>query len=77
MGKLVPDYITIQEIKCGDWSSSVTIPVGTFVKPIEAWNLPRHIKVSDDFKRYNKETHIYVYCSYGFFCVERDAIGSV
>lgn len=74
MGKLVPDYITTEDIKVGDWAHSSVLPSGTFVKPIEAHNLPRHIKTSDAFKYFKPLTQVYVYCSYGILCIERESI---
>lgn len=74
------NYLTIEavEIHRGYGSESITIPQGTFVKPIEFCYVPKHVR-DDMFNHnvYNKDTHIYCYSSYGMYPILRTKIREV
>ncbi len=74
----VADHITKEEYKISDGMySSKTLPVGSFVKPIHEYYLPRHIKDSNEFKYWNRETHVFAYCHYGIVLIERRIIREI
>lgn len=58
-----PDATTIDQM--------ITLPAGTFVKPIEPYYLPDHIKNSDDYASFSPKTQVYVYCHYGIVAIPR------
>lgn len=61
-----PNYITMREYNVAKNSWDVkTLPVGTFVRPIDPVYLPAHIKETTDYKWLNPKTEVFVYCSHG------------
>lgn len=75
MSERTPNYVTNEEIYIRNGNSDAkTIPVGSFVRPIEWQYIPVHIKEDKRWASFNKETDIFVFTRYGIVPVARKSI---
>jgi len=74
----IQEYITKEDhqISYGSYDKKL-LPMGSFVKPIYEYYLPRHIKESDDFKQLNRDTQVYVYCRFGIVIIPKSIIREI
>lgn len=70
----VPEYVITKAVHFGQEAS---LPEGSFVKPIEACYLPKHITDSDAFRYVNLKDNVYVYCHYGIIPIPRSILRQV
>jgi len=76
MGIRVAEFITDEDCSVlkNDMWEKMTIPKGTFVKPIEVCYLPKHIKDGRLFKLVDFNDEVYVYSSYGIHPILRKSL---
>ncbi len=73
-----PDYITTEDFRfTRDWHNELTIPKGCFVRPIETYYLPKHIKDDSWYKWFDPDKEIHVYCSFGIVCIPKKIVRRV
>lgn len=63
-----------QSVRTDNWvllKDFMQVPAGAYVKPIEAWNLPRHIKETAEYTYLNQELEVFIYTSKGMFKIQR------
>ena len=67
MSVKTPNYVITDDHKVGWSMDAITIPKGTFVKPIAAVSLPGHLKEGVEWATYKDklEYYTYAYSSYG------------
>lgn len=67
----MPDYRTIEDcvLKGDFFSDSKTLPAGSYVKPIDWYWLPAHIK--EQYKHYDRHTMLICYTRYGIFPIPK------
>lgn len=53
---------------------TITLPPGTFVKPIEDVYLPKHVKESLDYKYHDPKEVVFCYCSLGIIPIPKKII---
>jgi len=76
----ITDYKTKEECNC--WTTSdpmtrQTLPAGIFVKPLDVYYLPQHIKESLAYKWYDSTKDVFVYCSVGIVVLAQKNICAV
>ena len=55
----------------------LTLPAGTFVKPIHYTYVPQHVLKDEKNRWFNKEIHCFVYCNKGTFMVPQKSIREI
>ncbi len=58
----LPTYITNEDFPI---AQNKVLPVGSFVKPIDEYWLPKHIKDKPEHIWINRDKEIYCYCHFG------------
>lgn len=59
-----PDYVLIQDYTVNPYvPDSTLVPAGTFLRPLDLYYVPKHIR--DASRGFNKDKEVYCYCSYG------------
>ncbi len=70
-----PNYSLIESytyyLSPGD---SLTLPAGTFVRPIELTYVPKHVLEDPRKVGFNKEAEVYCYCRHGIIAIPRKII---
>lgn len=65
-----PDYVLNEEVKIMDsLLNEKVLPAGSFVKPIEPYYLPKHIKDQTSFHWFDPRTEAYCYTFYGIVMI--------
>lgn len=73
-----PNYIINKEYSIvNKYLDQKILPVGTFVKPINEYYLPNHIKESTEYRWFDKTTEVFVYCRYGIVAIPKNIIVEV
>jgi len=67
---LIEEY----SIQNSDTKQTITLPAGSFVKPIQDVYLPKHVKESLDYKYHDPRKDIFCYCRYGIIPVPKKII---
>ena len=71
----IPNYITNTDVRITiNITESVTVPAGTWVKPVEYYYVPKHIKDIPWWKHLNTEERVFTYSHYGFLPIPRKHI---
>lgn len=76
----VQEYMTKEDCSINvNFGGNKTLEAGSFVKPINEYYLPRHVKDSEQFQRwcYNKNHETWVYCFYGIVLIPTKVIREV
>lgn len=70
------NYVTSEDHKVGWTMDAITIPKGTFVKPIDVVYIPAHLKEGNEWATYKDklEYYTYAYSSYGIHIYPRRII---
>ncbi len=73
-----PDYILMKDytisISPGD---VITIPVGSFVRPIDAYYIPKGIRDKYGCRWFNEDSQVFCYTRFGILPIEKDAFRQV
>ncbi len=71
-----PDYMLTEDFNYQPTRpNSFVIAAGTFLRPIDFYYVPRHIREENKF--FNKETEVYCYCYYGILVFPKEVIRKV
>lgn len=70
----IPNYRLKVDVTVGDMFSESIVPAGTWVKPIDKYYLPQHIKEGEAYRWANHDVEIFCYTSYGIVLIPRKAI---
>ena len=70
----VQEYVTSEDCDilpngAVHWDQIITMPAGTFVKPIDFKYLPDHVKKNEDYQNFDPKVHTFVYCHYGIVVI--------
>lgn len=71
----LPTYMLQEKYEIPD--SDNILPQGAFVKPIDDYYLPKHIKETNNYYWRNKEEVVYCYCHFGIIQIPRRLIRTV
>lgn len=73
-----PDYVLDSDCEMVDefWNKK-TIPAGTFVKPIDFYYVPKHVREMPLNRYYDKDKETFCYCSYGIVLLPKNKIRRV
>lgn len=67
-----PDYVIMEDALFNfGWHDTLTIPKGTFARPIQYHYLPKHVQEDHRFKGYSLERFVFCYTIYGVIPIER------
>lgn len=69
-----PNFILSMPLQITHRGSSVTLPYGTFIRPINDEYVPRHVFDKPENKWYNSETHLFAYTWFGIIQIPKDAV---
>lgn len=70
-----PDYVVDENVVFTNFNGdTLTLPAGSFVKPIDFYYIPAHIKITFDWRVFNKDTHIFCYTRFGIIPIEKKKI---
>lgn len=65
-----PDYVLMEDYNTGDYSSEKILPAGSFVRPIDYYYLPAHIKESASKSYLEDTSKVFCYTYYGIKLIE-------
>jgi hypothetical protein len=63
-------------VEPGTWDTNV-IPQGTFVKPLNIYYVPKHIKDDPIHLFFDPTNEVFVYCSYGIIPIPKKYIREI
>lgn len=72
----ITEYILSEDMVV-DQSNNKTLPAGSFVKPIDPYWLPQHIKDTSNFKWMNKETQVFCYTALGMVLIPWEKLRAI
>lgn len=73
----LPEYVTTEEINLNvGYGGLKTLPVMSFVRPIEPVYVPKHVKEKFPIKK-DDDTLLYVYTHYGILRLEKTKIRKI
>lgn len=70
-----PNYQITESHTCHSGpTDTITLPEGSFVRPIELHYVPKHVIEDPQNRYFNKTTEIFCYCHYGILPIPRRII---
>lgn len=69
-----PDYRLREEHKITQGTDVITLPQGTWVRPVEWKYVPKHLMEHYNFKWANQTTEVACYTRFGFHVIPRSKV---
>ncbi len=73
----VQDYVTIEATSVSVGADSKRLEAGSFVKPIDIYYVPKHIKEDVKFLGWNLDKYVFCYTHWGITLLERSNLRTV
>lgn len=68
-----PDYVLIEDVHytSGGYETK-TLLAGTFVRPIDKYYIPQHVKDKTEHKFFNEDLEMYCYTPHGIILIRKN-----
>lgn len=73
-----PNYVLTAEHRISNYPhDDIILTKGMFVRPVDKYYLPKHVKESSAFRWHSEEKEVFCYTSVGIVCVPKEFIRMV